>query len=185
MRVRRPPRGTAPEELTRQLTEFIDAYLANPKDENASAAAVKAGYPAHKGTGLLKKPCVANEIARRRRLAAKRAEITEDFVLAGVLAIANFDPRRLYDETGKLKPISQLDDETARAIGELEVEEIRDRENVGRIGCVIVKRRVNSMARLKALELLGKYRGTWDGSKSTDRKNGLEQLRDAILSSPK
>lgn len=182
MGARGPKARSEFDELTRQELEFVDAYLANPKDENASAAAAKVGFK--NGVGLLKKPCIANEITRRRRLAAKRAEITEDFVLAGVRAIAMFDPRALYDDDGEPIPITQLDEDTAKAIAGLDVESLYDYEE-GKKTKIGVVRKYRLADRLKAYELLGKYVGAWDGTKSVNRKNGLEQLRDAILNSPK
>lgn len=71
----------------------------------------------------------ANVQARLRQLRAGLASIalvTEAEILAELQKIAMFDIRKMYDATGNLKPIDELDDSTAAGVTglELKVDEV-------------------------------------------------------------
>jgi phage terminase small subunit len=103
---------------------FIEAYLSN--GANATDAAIQAGFSpvsaASQGSRLLKNVNVAQEIARRRTEVVANLELSTERTLKEVSRIAFSDPRKLVDEKGKVKPLHELDDDTAAAIASFEVD---------------------------------------------------------------
>ncbi len=71
---------------------------------------------------LLDNPKIAARLAHLSAKHLKKHEITVDRVLAEYSKLAFLDIRKAFDEEGKLKPIHDLDDDTAAAISGLEVE---------------------------------------------------------------
>lgn len=55
---------------------------------------------------------------------AKRNALVVDDILNEIRRVATFDPRKLFDEHGNMRPIHELDDDTARAIASVEVAEL-------------------------------------------------------------
>ena len=106
-------------------TLFIEAYLAN--GGNATNAAKAAGFSektAHvQGCVLLKHPKVIHRLDERRKELAQKYELTTENVIRSLAQAVYFDPRKLYDEQGNLKPITDLDDDTAQALSGFEVTE--------------------------------------------------------------
>ena len=109
-------------ELTTQQSAFVEHYVLHG---NARASARAAGYGDNPGVsyGLMRDPKVKAAIDEHRRGAAERAGVNADMLMQHLAAIIGFDMARLYDDEGKLKPVHQLDDETRRAISEIEEKE--------------------------------------------------------------
>lgn len=110
--------GTSKASAAQRRKVFVDAYIAN--GENGSAAAIAAGF-ARKSAGvtasqLLKDPKVSAAIQKRREALGARVGLSVERTLREVARIAYFDPRKLYDKRGELKPITELDDDTAAVI---------------------------------------------------------------------
>ena len=107
---------------------FVEAYIAN--GGNATKAALSAGFSAKtagsQGHDLLKHPEIVLKLQERRQSLASSYELTSEAVIKSLAQAVYFDPRKLYDEHGNLKPIQDLDDDTAAAISGLEVSEIRN-----------------------------------------------------------
>lgn len=94
---------------------------------NQSKAAFKAGFAADtnctesapsKGSKLMDEATI---IARIDELRAKRLEkynVTGEKLIQEAAFIAFFDPRKLFDEDGKAKDITELDDATAAAVAQ-------------------------------------------------------------------
>lgn len=108
---------------------FVEEYLL---DLNATQAAIRAGYSkATAGAGgakLLKKVHIATEINRRRTIRTqKTAEIVNALTMDAARTllensrIGTFDVRKLYHPDGRMKDIHELDDDTAAAIGGIEM----------------------------------------------------------------
>lgn len=141
--------------LTRKQHMFVLEYIV---DLNASAAYRRAGFRARGNSAevnaarLLRNAQVAEAIDKAMAERAARTEITQDRVLRELARIAFFDPRRAFNDDGSLKPISEMDDDTAAAIASLDVAEIGGGE-----GGVIHKLRLAD--KLRALELIGKHLG--------------------------
>lgn len=148
--------------LTAKQKRFIELYLV---DLNATKAAEDAGYSkknaSHIGWDLLQKPHVIAAIADYRDKLSKSTEITIEKVRRELARIAFFDPRKMFDENGIPKAITELDDDTAAVIAGLEVfEEFEgrgeDRQKVGTI------RKWKLSDKKGALDSLGKHLGMFN-----------------------
>lgn len=128
-----------PGTLTPKQRYFCEEYLV---DLNATQAAIRAGYSEktarQTGQENLSKPDIQAYIAEGMAKRSARTEITVDRVLKEFGRLAFLDIRKAFDEHGKLKPIHEIDDDTAAAIAGLEVEALyegkgADREQVGHL----------------------------------------------------
>lgn len=96
---------------------------------HGTKAAIAAGFAkagAHvTASRLLKNPKIAARIEELEKQLheklEKKTEITRERVLQEYAKLAFFDPRKLFDEDGNPKKITELDDDTAAAIAGLEV----------------------------------------------------------------
>lgn len=108
-------------ELNPKQALFVKAYLV---DLNAKASAISAGYSAKTaeitGSKLLRVPKVAAEIQKAMDKRAKKFDISADTVLQELARLAFHDPRKFFDDDGRIKPISELDDDTAMALAGIE-----------------------------------------------------------------
>ncbi len=113
----------APAALNGKQQRFILEYLI---DFNASQAAIRAGYsPKTAGSqahDLLKKPEIQAAIAEARDRTSNRLELTRDQVIEQYRRLGFSDIRKAFDAYGQIKPIAELDEETAAAIQGYEVE---------------------------------------------------------------
>lgn len=108
--------------LTPKQQAFVNEYLI---DLNATQAALRAGY-SEKTAGKiggenLQKPEIQQAIQASMEARGKRLEITAERVILELARIAFADTRKLYDADGNLKPIHELDDDTAACIGGVKV----------------------------------------------------------------
>jgi len=105
--------------LTDKQEQFCQEYLI---DLNATQAAIRAGYSentaSETGYENLRKPQIAGRIAELKAERQERVQITQDRVLLEYSRLAFLDVRKLYDENGRLLPITELDDDTAAAIAD-------------------------------------------------------------------
>lgn len=110
---------------------------------------------------LLADPKVAARVAELQEMHRKRHCVTVDRVLQEYAKLAFLDIRRAFDEEGNLKPIHELDDDTAAAISGIEVE-IRkvqgesDEEMEGQPHGGALKRQHGAIARLHKIKLSDK-----------------------------
>lgn len=113
--------------LTPKQRRFVLEYLV---DLNATQAAIRAGYSRRTaewiGPQLLTKTHVAAEIEKVMAERAKRTGITADRVLKELARIGFLDIRKAFNIDGSLKPLDELDDDTAAAIVGIEVNEMRE-----------------------------------------------------------
>jgi phage terminase small subunit len=76
--------------LTTKMENFINEYFI---DFNASQAVLRAGYksttPNRLGTKLLKHPLVAAEIAKRKEIRQEKTELSAEYVITKLIAIAD------------------------------------------------------------------------------------------------
>lgn len=111
--------------LTDKQKRFCDEYLAN--SANATLA-YKAAYDPYMsdsvaaacGIRLLRNAKVRQYISERQEQLKDKLHITQEMVLAEYAKIGFFDIRKVYDESGALKNIQDLDDQTAGAIAGVE-----------------------------------------------------------------
>lgn len=96
-----------------------EAYRLSYDAENMSDEAVR--VEAHR---LQQNPNVSLRLDQLRDFQLKRHQVTADRVIAEYSRLAFLDIRKAFDEEGRLKPIHELDDDTAAAISGLEVEQL-------------------------------------------------------------
>lgn len=148
--------------MTEKQKIFCDEYL---KDFNATRA-YKVAYPSCKkdetanaaSSRLLRNVNVKNYIEQKKEKLKSKMEISQERVLQEMARIAFGDVRKLYNESGGLKNIQDLDDDTAAIITSIEsTEEFdgygQDREQIG------YTKKVKMADKTKALDMLGKYFG--------------------------
>lgn len=115
-------------ELPPKQQAFIVNYLAN--GFNATKAAQEAGYSAKtadsQASRMLKDVKVAAVIAARSKATVAKAEISAERVIEEIARLAFLDPRRLFTADGRLKEISELDEDVAAAIAGIEVKVLYD-----------------------------------------------------------
>lgn len=149
--------GTARQVAKDRRLEFVCAYLSN--GHNGTAAAITAGYSAKSAavtaSQLIKDREIQQLIASEAQKAAQKSELTVERAVREVARIAFFDIRKLFDDDGQLKPVSELDDDTAAGIASIEVVEER-----GRNGEVIgYTKKLKVCDKNSALEKAMKYLG--------------------------
>lgn len=114
--------GTSKEAAAARKAIFVEAYIAN--GGNATEAAKTAGFSEktarQQGARLLSDVSVSSAIAARAKETAERYELTTDLVTQSIVRELRFDPKRLYNEDGSLKAITDLDDDTAAALAGVE-----------------------------------------------------------------
>lgn len=111
--------------LTPKQTRFVQEYLV---DLNAAQAAIRSGYSAKTaetcGPRLLRNAQVKAAVEAGQAKVHAKLEISAGRVLQELARVGFADIRRLFDEHGNLRPICELDDDTAAAIASIEVEEV-------------------------------------------------------------
>jgi phage terminase small subunit len=110
------------ERLTDKQQRFVEEYLV---DLNATQAAIRAGY-SEKTAGKigyenLQKPEIIAALAVGRQNLVDRTRISQDRVLKELGRLAFLDIRKAFDDEGRLRPVQDLDDDTAAGIAGLEV----------------------------------------------------------------
>ncbi len=145
---------TATRKLTPKQAAFAEEHAI---DMNATRAAIRAGYSKRtakeQATRLLSNVHVAAAFAEGRAARSERTGITADRVQQGLAAIAFADPRKLFDASGGMRPMHELDDDTRAALV-IEVTQGADAD-----GNPTFTRKVKFAEKLRALEMLGKHLG--------------------------
>jgi phage terminase small subunit len=161
---------------------FIREYL---KDPNGRRAAIAAGYSAasadSQASRLLKNVKVRAEIDKveAERLAKVQEEtgITLERTLREIAKGAFHDPRKFFDEAGNLKPITELDDETAAALAGFDVTEERERGEGGRSEVVGYTKKVKLGDRKGYLDMLMKHLGGYKKDNEQQSKPAAEAIK--------
>ncbi len=108
-------------EMKDKRRRFVEEYLVC---RDATKAAVAAGYTrataSARGYLFLREPGVAEIIAEHDRALTAKLEITAERVLLEMSRLAFSDHRKLYNTDGSLKPLHELDDDTAAALAAVE-----------------------------------------------------------------
>ena len=112
----------------RRRKEFVSAYLSNGR--NATQAAITAGYAPKSagatGSTLLKHPKIKPMLAQAGERAFGKLEVSADRTLREIARCAYADVRNLYFADGTLKPLSELDDDTAATVASVESVDLPD-----------------------------------------------------------
>ncbi len=104
--------------LTPKQELFVHHYIAT--NYNATEAAILAGY-SEKTAGVighenLKRPEILEAVSKRKSEIVDAIKADTLLTMQQYKRLAAFDIRKLYHPDGKLKEISELDDETAAAV---------------------------------------------------------------------
>jgi phage terminase small subunit len=112
--------------LTDKQKRFADMFLIDLNATTAYKAIYKVSNDntaAVNGQRLLRNAKVQEYLTAKRQKLAEKTEITQEMILEGYRKLAFYDVRNFYDESGNLKDIKDLDDETAFALAGLDVTE--------------------------------------------------------------
>jgi len=105
--------------LTLRQERFVQEYLGNAKG-NLTQAALNAGYSTktaqEQSSRLLTNEAVQFAINERQKALREKASITQERIVEEYARIAFLDPRKFFDDNGKLIEIANLDEDTARAL---------------------------------------------------------------------
>jgi len=146
--------------LTAKKLRFIEEYNL---DLNATQAAIRAGYSKKtaksQGQRLLTDVDVAAQIEARKAQRADRVQIDADRVVLELARRGLHDARRLFTESGRLKNIHDLDDDTAAAIQSIEVVTRELPRKKGEEVEVEYVHKVKMADKIRPLELIGKHLG--------------------------
>lgn len=116
--------------LTDMQERFCEEYLI---DLNATKAAERAGYAENsasvQGCQLLQKEHVQIRISVLKEERSNRTEITADRVLRELYLIGTSDIGECFNEKGELKLLSDIPENTRRAIAAIEIEELFDEKH--------------------------------------------------------
>lgn len=160
------------EELTEKQRRFCEEYVL---DLNAKQAAIRAGYSINgaevQGHRLLSNANVQGYISHLNGKVSKKLEITRERVLQEMAAVAFFDIRKVFTESGQLLNIKDVDDETAAALASIETfEEFEgygeERRKTGET------RKVKAWDKMRALQDLGKHLGLFTDKIEVTGANG-------------
>lgn len=150
--------GTSKVATAERKNAFVESYIAN--GGNATAAAVTAGYSAKtagsQGQRLLKDVEISTRIADRAKSVANKYELTTELAARSIVQELRFDPAKLYDKDGQLKPITDLDEDTRMALSSIEFEQHGNTE------APVYVRKVKWAARATAREQLMKHLGMFE-----------------------
>lgn len=145
-------------DLTPKEQIFVREYLV---DGNATRAAIAAGYSQASasvmGSKLLRKGKVAEELGKLRAKLLSKLEINAQRVLEGLAELAFFDPRKMFNEDGSMKRVTELDDMTVHALDGLHVEKLFKHFGKGQAEEVGTITRVRLADRGLNLERLGRH----------------------------
>lgn len=149
--------------------QFVEAYVANGGNGREAYKAV--GYTSRKPSimdpqiwKLLNRPDVKAAIERRTQetmaVAMDKTQLTADELLRSLARDVRFDPAKMLDENGNMKPIAEMDEDTRLALRGMEhyaefAGRGEDREQVGTT--VKVKFPEKTAAREQGMKHFGMY----------------------------
>lgn len=114
-----------PGNVHQRRTRFVKEFLI---DQNATQAAIRAGYSekSAKVTGcrLLTDANVQRAIESANAKTNEKLDITVERVKAELAYLAFFDPRDFFNADGTAKPLTELDENAAKAIAGFEMAEL-------------------------------------------------------------
>lgn len=144
--------------LNDQQKRFCDEYLI---DLNGEQAAIRAQYSKKTARGqasrLLTNANVKDYIEKGRRRQQRKAEVTQDRVIARLSSLAFIDPADLYHTDGSLMLISEMDEEVRAALGAIDVKEYKDKR-----GGKTTHTKVKLTDSLAALNMLARILGMYE-----------------------
>lgn len=111
--------------VRQRRTRFIKEYLV---DQNATRSAIAAGFSEKgarvTGSRLLTEPNIAAEINKRNAELNEKYDLSADRIKQELARLCFSDPGKLFNADGSAKPITDLDEDSRRAIAGFEVAEL-------------------------------------------------------------
>lgn len=155
IRSQKQERTPVTREMTAQRREVFAAEYARTGDRTAAAEA--AGYsPTGDAAGAhLQDPIVRQKVTELNKAKMEAAGITAQRVMQELGRIAFLDMRKLFDAEGNLKPVHQLDDDTAAAVASID-SEVRW-EGRGDAATPVTVKKVRTVDKMASLNLLAKH----------------------------
>lgn len=145
------------EKLTGKQEMFCQEYII---DFNATQAAIRAGYSEKTAYSIgqenLNKPEIQARIAELKKVRMEKLGITQERVLQEYARIAFLDISKLYDENGNMLEPVDMDEDTRRAIGGVEVTKSKDPKNPDEI------HKVRLIDKKGALDSVAKHLGMFE-----------------------
>lgn len=139
-------------DLSPKERRFVIEFL---KDQNAKQAAIRAGYSKKtaetQGPRLYRKVQVRDAVDHELSKLKTKSLLTAELVREKVLAMLTFDPRKAYDDVGRVLDIKDIPDELIDSIMSIEEESL-----AGGIG---IRKKIKYVSRLHAAELAAKIIG--------------------------
>lgn len=149
---------TPPKELSVKHETYCQARAAGM---NGAAAARAAGYTGSRAGRtayeLEQFPLIRERIREIASVRWKALQMEADEILARAAMIARADARALFDDSGKLRPLSELTDQEAAAIAGIETVEEFDGTGKARVKVGDV-RKVRLRDPMAALRLLAEHK---------------------------
>ena len=161
--------------LTPKQIRFVDEYMV---DFNATQAAIRAGYKAKTahviGAENLRKPKIAEEIARRQKDLQRRTEVTQDRVVKELARVA-------FADASDYVCVETLTYENGDGtVSPIQVVSPKDTDTLSddqRAAIASIKQGANGVEvklcdKIKALELLGRHIGMFNDKLSLSGTDG-------------
>lgn len=152
-----------PHKLDPKELQFVECYTGVSRF-NASDAYLRAGYKGKPGkvsglaARLIARDRVSQAVAERLGSRLRTLQMDGDEALEGISRIGRSDIRKVFDERGNVRPIVDLDDDTADAIASVKVVERRVPIGNGQFETEYVKE-FKLYDKLKARETMAKAAG--------------------------
>lgn len=160
--------------LTPKQQRFVEEYLV---DLNATQASIRAGYSAktaeQQGPRLLGNVGVATAIQKGKVELRQTTGVTVERVIQEYARIAFLDPASVFKTDGTLYSIPEMDEDTRRAIGGMDISTIGGSESVE------VLKKIKLIDKKGALDSLGKHLGMFIDR--VEVTNLVKDLSDAEL----
>ena len=117
---------------------------------------------------------ILERIKELRTEREKRLDVSGDKIIRELAKLAFFNSQDLYDDDGRVKPIHELDRDTAAAITSIEVVERVTGD--GDTGALEFTRKIRMADKKAALELLGKNQGLWETKQAPPDEGGINAV---------
>jgi len=111
--------------LHQRRTRFVKEYLL---EQNATKAAIAAGYSEKgasvAGSRLLADPKIREEINKNNEKLNKKLELSAERIKQEIARLCYYDPAAYFNDDGSAKAISEIDEDSRRAISGFEMAEL-------------------------------------------------------------